>query len=339
MHHYFIKAILLFVIILPLGCNDVPSECVSLTDQNTTLSFLTQVQTQQVSSEIWQPALRNKLLTELNLTEALDSERTISFQIFESEYLFDNIIKTSVIIESLLDRQQIPADLYYYEGSEISSDAHLLTLIHGHLTSVNDAIDIFSPLNGAVLTALDNGYIVLVPEIRSFGEYKINDLGHHSYVHTKADSEYLREVVADFYTSIEFLRQYFPVATDVTLAGLSLGGYISLHVGALNTNIDHTVVAGSFFPYSCINTSYHDSCQNFNNMNGVAELYDIAGLIAPRNLTIQFGAYDTAFTPVVDEMFNKTKEIFIEFQAEDSFQFNTIEDGSHELDLSTLVTN
>ena len=112
---------------------------------------------------------------------------------------------------------------------------------------------------------------------------------------------------------------------------VSRAEYLALHFGALFDDVAGTVVSGIFLPYACINTDYHPGCQHFAGMAGHADTSDVAGLIAPRRLLVQFGGRDRFYSPAVGGLVARTQDAFAGQGAAGAFRFDLDERGGHAL--------
>ena len=113
--------------------------------------------------------------------------------------------------------------------------------------------------------------------------------------------------------------------------GASGGGTTSLLTGALDRRVKVTVVSAYFntFRDSIISISH---CPD-NYVPGLArdmEMYDIAGLVAPRGLYIESGRNDRIF-PIQgsERATDKARAIYSVFGAPDRFGYQ-IHEGAHE---------
>ena len=139
--------------------------------------------------------------------------------------------------------------------------------------------------------------------------------------------------VYDVIRAIDYLERRNEVdRTRVGVMGISGGGTISLFSAALEKRIKATIVSG----YFC--TFYHsifslEHCID-NYIPGIlqyGEMYDVAGLIAPRALFIEAGDRDPIF-PVegVREAIGKIKRVYQIMRAEDNLDWE-IFPGEHHI--------
>lgn len=111
--------------------------------------------------------------------------------------------------------------------------------------------------------------------------------------------------------------------------GISGGGTTTFFTAAIDTRVKAAVV-------SCYFNTFRDSILSLShcvdnyipNVLQYAEMYDIAGLIAPRALFIESGTEDTIFPIDATRFaFNEAKAIFSCFDADDQLGFEAFEAG------------
>lgn len=309
-----LKGIFIFSFIFIAGCA-APRECLISSGAKGTLSYETAVGDRGQSNYVWKEKLTEKLKDNLGLVDLFGSAWAIVFTAGSSESLRENgndleLVKTYVSISSLLDGRSLPAFIVSPKNVSDNNRIDLVILIHGHHESIEDMMLPETQMHGLAIKLAQAGFVALVPEIRSFGKFQIKGKNHYSYVRNKPDGEFLRETVADMFSAAEFAKQHYKNLRSLNVVGHSLGGYIALHLSALDPEIDRTVISGIFLPYLCINSFYHHSCQRFRKIEKFAEVSDIAGLIAPRKLLLHFGEDDKYHTSASDKLFYRTQKIY-----------------------------
>jgi len=122
-------------------------------------------------------------------------------------------------------------------------------------------------------------------------------------------------------------------------AGLSLGGEMSMWLGAIDQRIKVTVSSG-FLTYMDQMEQDHCMCWKFDGLRELVDFPDIYSMIAPRFLQCQNGLKEppTAFVPELA----KKALVEIEIIYEDFDQKNKVEliihEGGHEIDLYPLLS-
>ena len=113
------------------------------------------------------------------------------------------------------------------------------------------------------------------------------------------------------------------------IMGISGGGTTTFFTAAIETRVKAAVVSGYFNTFRDSILSLSHCIDNYiPNVLQYAEMYDIAGLIAPRALFIESGTEDTIF-PIEATRFavNEAKTIFNCFNADDKLGFEGFEAG------------
>ncbi|MDE0397609.1 MAG: prolyl oligopeptidase family serine peptidase [Candidatus Poribacteria bacterium] len=113
------------------------------------------------------------------------------------------------------------------------------------------------------------------------------------------------------------------------IMGISGGGTTTFFTAAIDTRVKAAVVSGYFNTFRDSILSLSHCIDNYiPNVLQYAEMYDIAGLIAPRALFIESGTEDTIF-PIEATRFavNVAKAIFNCFNAGDKLGFEVFEAG------------
>ncbi|MBI4992359.1 MAG: alpha/beta fold hydrolase [Candidatus Harrisonbacteria bacterium] len=292
------------------------------------------------SYTVWRSKLVQQMQYDLGLQNLNETAKDLTFTLGYPEIMQghdDGMMKTHVTIKSPFDGQMIPV-LILSSKTTLSDDrADVVLLIHGHHESIDDMTNVKSQMRGLGSQLARAGFVVLAPEIRSFGEFEINHKGHGAYIRKKADGEFLREVLADMFSVTEFAKQRYKNFRSLNVVGHSLGGYIALHFSALNPAIQRTVISGMFFPYACINTNYHHACQHFSQFEEAAEFSDVAGLIAPRKLLVHFGRDDKYYTPAVISIFHRAQRIYEDQGAKDAIVLEVNPGRKHEINPETVL--
>ena len=111
--------------------------------------------------------------------------------------------------------------------------------------------------------------------------------------------------------------------------GISGGGTTTFFTAAIDTRVKAAVVSGYFNTFRDSILSLSHCIDNYiPNVLQYAEMYDIAGLIAPRALFVESGTEDAIF-PIEATRFavNAAKAIFKHFEADDRLGLEVFEAG------------
>lgn len=244
---------------------------------------------------------------------------------------------TNLRLRSAVDGAMIPAAWLRPRGVAEDSPARLAVLLHGHKSGGPGRLSVREDMDATVRGLLREGFVVLLPRVRSMAGFSVDGRSHRAYYAAKADGEFLGEVVGDTLGAIRFLRGRYPKHRSLSLVGHSFGGYAALHLAALSAEADRVVVSGLFLPYGCLDSYAHDGCQRLRDVAELAEISDVAGLIAPRPLLLQFGAKDPNYTPAVDALFARTRAVYAAAGAEPSVRMTVTPGIAHELDPRVVV--
>ena len=228
----------------------------------------------------------------------------------------------------------------------------VILCIHGHGRGVNDVVGIENEITrnnfdgihkNFAIQAVNQGYLVLAIEQLGFGRRRIHD-------HLDSGNESLSSCnllsgtalllgetmvkwrVSDVMAAIDYLETREEVDLKrIAVMGLSGGGTTSFFTAAVDERIKLAVISG----YFC---TFKDSIFNINHcidnyIPGIlkyAEMYDIAGLIAPRGLFVESATNDPIFPiDATKYAIGKAENIFESFNSGNSFSYEIFE-GQHE---------
>jgi pimeloyl-ACP methyl ester carboxylesterase len=244
-------------------------------------------------------------------------------------------------LEARADKELIPFAVLVPASAQAEIRKDVVMLLHGHGETAAAPFDEDSEMRNIGGRLLEEGYVVVSVEMRSFGEYKIDGKGHDQYIADLDDGEFVGRVLLDNLDVARALEGLFPPEEfgTLTVFGHSFGGYIALHVGALIDRVTQTMSSGHFAPYGCINTDFHDACQDILAIDGLFEIYDTAGMIAPRGrVDLFFGGQDTLYTGAVDQAFERLEVIFDKLGAPGQATMTVNPSLGHEVDVEAVLS-
>lgn len=139
--------------------------------------------------------------------------------------------------------------------------------------------------------------------------------------------------VWDVMRSIDYLETREEVdKSSIGVMGISGGGMTTLFSSALDERIKASVVSGYLNTFKdSILSIYHCECNYIPGILKYAEMYDIAGLIAPRPLLIESGTKDNIF-PIKGTEFaiSKVKRVYELLGVPEKFEVDIFE-GRHQI--------
>jgi dienelactone hydrolase len=188
------------------------------------------------------------------------------------------------------------------------------------------------------------GYLVFVPELRGFGR-RLEDAEHRD----ENDPQWISSCYAvgvnalllgktllglrvyDVMRLIDYIRTRPESLTDsLGCVGLSGGGMVTLFTAALDQRITCAVVSGYLNTFrDSIMAVRHCLCNVVPGILQIAEMVDIAGLIAPRPLLIETGTQDVIFpTQAAQLAYADLGRIYAVFDAAQNLDIDIFE-GEH----------
>ena len=301
--------------------------------------------TTRSEAERWQQELRARIIELLGAfpEEACElSPRvidTIEFPLYTRE---------TVLFQS---RPNMAVFGYFLRPKDFRARGPAILCLHGHGRGVDDIVGIRRDGKMRVrrggyqrdfaLQCVKRGYAVLAIEQLGFGHRRDQAArgrgGDHSSCQPASGTALMLGQtmigwrVWDAARSLDYLATRSEVDPNrLAVIGISGGGTTSLFAAALDERIKVAVVSGYF-------NTFRDSIMSIahcidNYVPGVlryAEMYEIAGLIAPRALFAESGTKDRIFpVDAVRYAVGRAKEIFSVLGAEDRIHLEVFE-GAH----------
>jgi len=233
----------------------------------------------------------------------------------------------------------------------------IVLALHGHGYGVKDIVGLWedgSERNAPdgyhqdfAVTLCRTGFAVVAPEISCFGERKTvfswlktgnGPVSASTCDHTAKLASHLGfSVLGIRVNDNKCLIDYLATRDDLNITqlgtmGISAGGMLALFSSCLDERIRACVLGGYFstFLESILSTS-HCSCNYVHGLSEFGEMYDLAGLIAPRPLFIDSGTRDSLFPiKAVRSSVNKAKYIYSIFGARKQISTDFFE-GRHRI--------
>jgi dienelactone hydrolase len=191
------------------------------------------------------------------------------------------------------------------------------------------------------------GFVVAAPEISCFGERRTDFSNLNTTIgspipetcdHTARLAFHLGGSVVglrvlDAKRLIDYLETLPDLDTDsIGAMGISGGGMHTFFSTCLDTRIKACVISGYYSAFrDSIFAMHHCACNFVPGLAKFGEIYDLAGLIAPRPILIEAASYDPIF-PIasVEKSIHKTRQVYRVFEAEQAVQADFFE-GRHQI--------
>lgn len=300
--------------------------------------------TTREEAERWQGALRRKLT---ELVGGFPQQSCILHPQVLASHEFDNYTRETVQFQS---RQNMTVFGYLLLPKAFSSPGPAMLCLAGHGRGVDDIVGIEEDggmrtayggyQNDFALQCVEHGYAVLAIEQFGFGHRRDNaarqrGAGNSSCQPSAGAAFLLGQTmvgwrVYDAMRALDYLATRPEIDSQrIGIMGISGGGTTTFFAVALDTRFKAAVVSGYFNTFRDSILSLSHCIDNYiPSVLKYAEMFDIAGLIAPRAMFVESGTEDTIF-PIEATRFavNRAKEIFGVFGADDKLGFEAFEAG------------
>lgn len=297
-------------------------------------------------AEVWQRALRAKLI---ELVGGFPQETCdLEAEVLET-YEFPTYFRATVQFKS---RPHMAIYGYLLTPKHLKGSAPnpAILCLAGHGRGVDDIVGIEEDgkmrseyggyQNDFALQCVAQGYTVLAIEQFGFGHRRDSVArergGGNSSCQPSAGAALLLGQtmvgwrVYDAMRAIDYLETRPEIdISRLGVMGISGGGTTTFFTAAIDTRVKAGVVSGYFNTFRDSILSLSHCIDNYiPNVLQYAEMYDIAGLIAPRALFVESGTEDTIF-PIEATRFavNEARAIFKCFDADDKLGLEVFEAG------------
>jgi len=207
---------------------------------------------------------------------------------------------------------QVPAYLLIPKGESKSRPAVLC--VHGHVPRgkegvVNQQYSVGLPYAAELA---NRGFITLAPDNAGMGERSTGEGSDCELLWRRLN--YLGQDVSgyrvyDLARGLDFLLGLDEVDNErVGCVGLSLGCWLSIVLSALDNRIKAAVLSGYFTTFAQTSWQGHCICHHPFGIGTICEMPDIASLIAPRPIFVEFGADD--LSRPVQPAFSMTQKVY-----------------------------
>ena len=258
----------------------------------------------------WQPKLRERLLDVLKvehdpaapLNSSIDPERST-----------DDYQSYRVVFEAA-PGVEVPCFLLKPKG--VHGPLPVMICLQGHKKKDGMLVSIGRVPDGGgrdiAIQAVRNGWAALAVEQRCFGE-RLGDCQRESLDALMLGKTLTGERVFDVMRAIDFIETQPDLdSMRIGCMGNSTGGTVTFYAACVDPRIRVAVVSCSYCTYA---ESWlkirHCACGYLPGIMQVADMGDLAGLVAPRKLIIVAGKEDYLATlEGVHEAFEQTEKIF-----------------------------
>jgi dienelactone hydrolase len=249
----------------------------------------------------------------------------------------DGYRRDKIVFDSEED-MSVPAYLLVPDG-RVGQGAAVLAC-HGHGPGKSQVVGLEhtdQPNGDYALQLVRQGYVVLAPDLRCFGERQDWNPDDHyacdtNLVHAvMAGWNPLGQTVWDMQRCLDFLGQHPLVdASRIGMVGLSQGGTVTLFTAAFDERVAAAVVSGYFSSWAVAHKMPWNMCgsQVLFDMLGHLEHEDLGALIALRPLLIESGTQDDLFpVPTATESVRRTRLVYEQAGVGDRLVHDIFEGG------------
>lgn len=224
----------------------------------------------------------------------------------------------------------VPAYLLIPKGERKPRPAVLC--VHGHVPKgkegvVNKQYSVGMPYAAELAK---RGFVTLAPDNAGMGERARGEGADCELLWRRLN--YLGKDVTgyriyDLMRGLDYLLGLAEVDNErVGCAGLSLGCWLSIVLSALDERIKAAILSGYFTTFAQTSWEGHCICHHPFGIGQICEMPDIASLIAPRPIFVEFGAYDVSRP--VQPAFSMAEKVYQLLGAPENIQLDIFE-GEH----------
>lgn len=258
----------------------------------------------------WQPQLRESLTKVLAIPTSVDCPLNAEVTLEQSTDEFDSF---RVVYQA---EPGVHVPCFLLLPKKRSGPLPVMICLQGHKKKDGMLVSIGRVPDGGgrdiAIQAVRNGWAALAVEQRCFGERR-GDCQRESLNALMLDRTLTGERVFDVMRAIDFIETRDDLdATRIGCMGNSTGGTVTFYAACVDPRIRLSVVSCSYCTYAeSWMKIQHCACGYLPGILKVADMGDLAGLVAPNNLIIVAGTEDYLATiQGVRTAFVQTKKIF-----------------------------
>ena len=276
----------------------------------------------------WQVQVRNFVRERLGLPKARAGSRLLGARVESTEQV-DGYLRERVLLQTEPDLE-VPA--FLLRPLEQRERVPAVLALHGH--GPGKIIPAGLPQDEAgqrliaegerdyAVQAVRQGYVALAPDLRGFGELRLTaDIARNAgcscdrlaLLAMQIGRNLLGMRIWDLMAAVDYLQSRPEVdPARIVATGNSGGGTATLFLAAVDTRIAAAVPSCYFCTWAAsIQAVPHCACNFVPGLSQELEMYDLAGLVAPRPMLIVAGREDSIF-PIhgVDEAYARLQEIY-----------------------------
>jgi len=279
-------------------------------DQEQSYSF---DQRENQDFDAWQSAFRTELHEVLGLSQRLKSESPgLDSQCLKTEQLYGHERQKWVV----RTESGVHVPFYFLIPNDASPPYPVVFAVHGHghtgkelyagrFETDDQREKIEEGERDIGIQAVQRGYAAVVPDMRGFGELSsVEDYRNESgscrtmQMHAQLFGRTLvGDRVWDVHRLVDFVENHTDLDGErVAISGNSGGGTVSLFAAAADERIQVSVPASAFCSFEdSIGSVYHCECNYIPGILSLGEMWDVAGLVAPRPFLAVHGQDDPIF--------------------------------------------
>jgi len=258
-----------------------------------------------------------------------------------NERISDRLVRHKISYATT-DGLRIPAYLFI---PETPGKVPVVIVYHGHGDGKINTVAGGEGTNENALAryiAEKLGYVVLAPDARSFGEFEIGGKNRHydyflSLIFKK--QLYMAKLMEDGYQDLAVIKTIENADREkIGVAGISMGSWRTLNFAAMHDEVGAAVVSGLYIPWKWLFSEAHCRCQHIPKLAEHMGMEDLAALVFPRRLMIQWGLDDKYHEQDAEALIDRTESIADFLGFEESFSVDRHEGMGHQFSNPGIAT-